>query len=58
MLAKGPNFVVAPRHPLNLEYITDIESVCSKLGQQDAVETIEPILTGILRSSHLLKILT
>ena len=36
VLAKGPNFVVSPRHPPNLEYITAIESVCTKLGQQDA----------------------
>ena len=38
MLAKGPNFVVSPRHPANLEYITIIESVCTKLGQQGAAE--------------------
>ena len=25
-------------HPPNLEYITSIESICSKLGQQDAEE--------------------
>ena len=36
VLAKGPNFLVSPRHPPNLEYITAIESVCTKLGQQDA----------------------
>ena len=29
LLAKGPNFVVTPRHPPNLEYITAIESMCS-----------------------------
>ena len=38
VLAKGPNFVVTPRHPPNLEYIMAIESVYSKLGQQDAEE--------------------
>ena len=38
ILAKGPNFEVSPRHPLNLEYITTIESVCTKLSQQDAEE--------------------
>ena len=30
--------MVSPRHPPNLEYITAIESVCTKLGQQDAEE--------------------
>ena len=34
MLAKGPNIVVSPRHPSNLEYITAIESVCTKLGHR------------------------
>ena len=38
VLAKGPNFVVSPRHPPNLEYITAIESACTKLSQQDAEE--------------------
>ena len=36
VLAKGCNVVVTPRHPPNLEYITAIEAVCTKLGQQDA----------------------
>ena len=38
VLAKGPNFAVAPRHPPNLEYITAIEAACTKLSQQDAEE--------------------
>ena len=38
LLAKGPNFVATPRHPLNLEYITAIEAACTKLSQQDAEE--------------------
>ena len=33
VLAKGPNFVVTPRHPPNLEYITAIEAACTKLSQ-------------------------
>ena len=33
VLAKGPHFVVSPRHHPNLEYIMGIESVCTKLGQ-------------------------
>ena len=35
VLAKGPNFVVTPRQPPNLEYITVIEAACTKLSQQD-----------------------
>ena len=50
MLAKGPNFVVSPRHPPNLGYITAIESVCTKLGQQDA-EELRPDINRVLRSS-------
>ena len=38
VLAKGPYFVVTPRHSPNLEYITTIEVACNKLGQQDAEE--------------------
>ena len=39
VLAKGPNFVVSPRQPPNLEYVTAIEVACTKLSQQDAEET-------------------
>ena len=46
VLAKGPNFVIP-----NLEYITAIESVCTKLGQQDAEECRVEI-NRVLRSSH------
>ena len=38
VLVKGPNFAVSPQHPPNLEYITAIESACTKLSQQDAEE--------------------
>ena len=38
VLAKGPNFANSPKHPPNLEYITAIESACTKLSQQDAEE--------------------
>ena len=38
VLAKGPNFVVSPRQPPNLKYITAIEVACTKLSQQDAEE--------------------
>ena len=51
VLAKGPNFVVTPRHPPNLEYIMAIESVCIKLGQQDA-EELRTEINRVLRSSQ------
>ena len=54
MLAKGPNFVVSPRHPSNLDYITAIESVCTRLGQQDA-EELRADINRVLRSSDSLK---
>ena len=51
VLAKGPNFVVTPRHPPNLEYITAIETACTKLSQQDA-EELRADIYGVLSSSH------
>ena len=48
VLAKGPNFVVSPKQPPNLEYITVIEAACTKLSQQDA----EELRAEVLRSSH------
>ena len=51
VLAEGPNFVVSSRHPPNLEYITAIESACTKLSQQDAEEHRADI-NQVLRSSH------
>ena len=51
VLAKGPNSGIAPRHPPNLEYITAIESICTKLGQQDA-EELRADINRVLRSPH------
>ena len=51
VLAKGPNFVVSPRQPPNLEYITAIEAACTKLSQQDA-EELRAEVNRVLRSSH------
>ena len=51
ILAKGPNFVITPRHPPNLEYITAIEAACTKLSQQDAKE-LRADINWVLRSSH------
>ena len=50
VLAKGPNFVVTPRYPPNLEYITAIEAACTKLSQQDA-EELRTNINWVLRSS-------
>ena len=51
VLAKGPNFVVTPRQPPNLEYINAIKAACTKLSQQDAEERRVDI-NRVLRSSH------
>ena len=51
VLAKGPNFAVTPKQPPNLEYITAIEAVCTKLSQQDA-EELRADINRVLRSSH------
>ena len=51
VLAKGPNFAVAPMHPPNLEYIMTIETTCTKLGQQDA-EELRAEINRVLRYSH------
>ena len=53
-LAKGPNFVVSPKHPPDLEYITAItaiEATCTKLSQQDA-EEIWAHINQVLRASQ------
>ena len=51
VLAKGPNFVVSPKHPPNLEYITAIEVACTKLSKQD-VEELRANINQVLRASH------
>ena len=51
VLAKDPNFVVSPKHPPNLEYITAIEAACTKLSQQDA-EELRANVNWTLRASH------
>ena len=51
VLAKGPNFVVTPRQPPNLEYITAIGAACTKLSQQDT-EELRANISRVLRSCH------
>ena len=50
VLAEGPNSVVTPRQPPNLEYITAIEAACTKLSQQDA-EELRADINRVLRYS-------
>ena len=38
LLAKGPNFALAPPNPPNVEFISAMESVCQQLSDQDAQE--------------------
>ena len=51
VLAKGPNFMVSPKQPPNLEYITAKEAACTKLSKQDA-EELRTEVNRVLRSSH------
>ena len=51
VLAKGSNYVVSPKHPPNLEYITAIEAAFTELNQQDA-EELRAEINKVLRSSH------
>ena len=51
VLAKGPNFVVYPKHPPNLVYITAIDVACTKLSQLDA-EELRANINYVLRASH------
>ena len=37
VLAKGPNFSIAPNNILNLNYITAVETMCGKLKEEDAM---------------------
>ena len=38
VLSKGPNFAVSPDNVPNLDYITAIETMCSKLKEEDVAE--------------------
>ena len=38
VLAKGPNFLLAPINIPNIEYITTVESMCTKLKEEDTME--------------------
>ena len=38
VLAKGPNFSLTPINIPNVEYITAVESMCTKLKEEDTME--------------------
>ena len=48
LLEKGPNFAISPNNIPNLDYITAIETVCSKLKEEDAAE-LRGEINGILK---------
>ena len=48
VLSKGPNYAVSPNNIPNLDYITAIETVCSKLKEEDVAE-LRGEINGILR---------
>ena len=51
LLAHGPNFVIAPRHPPHGDYITAIEQACLKLEPHNA-EELRATMRGALRNSQ------
>ena len=54
MLEKGPNFAISPNNIPNLDYITAIETVCSKLKEEDAAE-LRGEINGILKKGKIPK---
>ena len=51
VLAKGPNFALAPDNIPSIDYITVVESVCPKPRDQDAQE-LRVDINSLLRRSH------
>ena len=51
LLAHGPNFAIAPRHPPHWDYITAIEQACLKLEPHNA-EKLRAAMRGALRNSQ------
>ena len=54
VLAKGPNFSVAPNNIPNLDYITAIETMCSKLKEEDAM-ALRTDINALLRKAKIPK---
>ena len=54
VLAKGPNFLIEPRHISSLHYITAVESICPKLKEEDALE-LRAEISSFLRKAEVPK---
>ena len=54
LLEKGPNCAISPNNIPNLDYITAIETVCSKLKEEDAAE-LRGEINGILKKGKIPK---
>ena len=50
VLAKGPNFAITPKYIPNVDYITAVEPMCSKLNEEDAME-LRSNISALLRKS-------
>ena len=54
LLAKGPNFAIAPNKIPNVDYITAVESMCQKLKEEDAGD-LRVDINSLLRRSQMPK---
>ena len=54
VLAKGPNFAITPKYIPNVDYITAVESMCSKLKEEDAM-ALRSDINALLRKSKVPK---
>ena len=54
VLAKGPNFSIAPNNIPNLDYITAVETMCSKLKEDDAM-ALRTDINALLRKAKIPK---
>ena len=53
VLAKGPNISLAPNNIPNIDYITAVESMCTKLKEEDAMELRANINALLRKANHL-----
>ena len=51
VLAKGPNFSITPKYIPNVDYITVVEALCSKLKEEDAME-LRSNINSLLRKAQ------
>ena len=54
VLAKGPNFSIAPNNIPNMDYITVVESMCGKLKEEDAM-ALRTDINALLRKAKIPK---